>query len=426
MKTLKKILQVSLLIMLFIACSNDDEHSLNPTIANISPTSGPKTTIVTINGQDFGTDVNAVNVYFNDVEASVQMVTDTQITVEVPAKSFTGLVKVISNGKTLTRLEFTYTISDVQVTTFAGSTQGYTDGKITTAKFFLPFGVAIDTDGNVYVIDKHKIRKITPNREVSTLAGSTEGFLDDLGINAQFNEPKGLAIDSENNIYIADTFNHKIRKITPDGMVTTFAGSTEGFSEGIGVSSQFSFPNGIAVDSEDNIYVADVGNHRIRKITPFGVVSTLAGSTSGFADGTGSAAQFQRPTGVAVDSKNNIYVTDTFNFRIRKVTPLGMVSTLTVNNKGGVGSFVQFSRPRGIVVDSKNNIYVTEIDTDRILKITPLSRVSTLAGGVVRGFEDGTASVAKFNYPLGLAVDSEDNVYVADVNNYKIRKITQE
>ncbi len=424
MKKLKKILQVSLIIILFISCSKDDGASLNPTITNISPTSGPKTTQVTISGHNFGTDTSTTQVFFNEIEAVVESITDTEIIVQVPAKAFTGVIKVIKNGKPLIGPVFTYT-TDVQVTTFAGSTQGYTDGKITTAKFFLPLGVAIDTDGNVYVIDSHRIRKITPKREVSTLAGSTEGFLDDLGINAQFNESKGLAIDSENNIYMADRFNHKIRKITPDGMVTTFAGSTEGFSEGIGISSQFSFPNGIAVDSEDNIYVADVGNHRIRKITPFGVVSTLAGSTSGFANGLGTNAQFFSPQGVAVDSKNNIYVTDTFNSKIRKITPLGMVSTLAVNKKGGVEPFVQFSRPRGIAIDSKNNIYVSEIDTHRILKITPFGMVSTLAGGV-RGFVDGTASVAKFYYPLGLAVDSEDNVYIADVNNYKIRKITQE
>ena len=189
------------------------------------------------------------------------------------------------------------------------------------AHFDYPTGVAVDSSSNVYVADtwNHRIRKITSAREVSTLAGSTEGYKDATGTAATFNEPYGVAVDSSGNVYVADRSNNRIRKITSTGVVSTLAGSTEGYKDATGTAATFNSPADVAVDSSGNLYVADRLNHRIRKITPEGVVSTLAGSTEGYKDATGTTAQFNRPNGVAVDSSGILYVADSGNHRIRSI-----------------------------------------------------------------------------------------------------------
>jgi sugar lactone lactonase YvrE len=154
---------------------------------------------------------------------------------------------------------------------------------------------------------------------VSTLAGSTQGYTDGTGAAAQFSSPRGVAVDASGNVYVADWSNHRIRKVTPTGVVTTLAGSTNGYADGPGAAAQFFNPSGVAVDASGNVYVADTNNQRIRKVTPTGVVTTVAGSTRGYADDTGTAAQFFNPTGVAFDASGNVYVADSWNFRIRKI-----------------------------------------------------------------------------------------------------------
>jgi sugar lactone lactonase YvrE len=260
------------------------------------------------------------------------------------------------------------------VTTLAGSTTGFADGVATAARFSLPFGVAVDAAGNVYVADagNHRIRKISPAGAVSTLAGSTQGFVDGSGTAAQFNNPTAVAVDAAGNVYVADRSNHRIRKISPAGAVSTLAGSTQGSADGVGTAAQFSNPEGVAVDAAGNVYVADLNNHRIRKITPAGAVSTLAGSTAGFADGVGAAAQFNFPSGVAVDAAGNVYVADRSNHRIRKISPAGAVSTLAGSTQGfadGVGAAAQFSNPEGVAVDAAGNVYVADRSNHRIRKI---------------------------------------------------------
>ena len=209
------------------------------------------------------------------------------------------------------------------VTTLAGTgTIGFTDGAL--AQFNFPAGVAVDAAGNVYVadLDNQRIRKISAAGVVSTLAGSgTAGFLDATGTTAQFNFPSGVAVDAAGNVYVADGSNHRIRKVSAAGVVTTLAGSgTASLDDGSGATAQFISPAGVAVDAAGNIYVADRNNHRIRKISAAGIVSTLAGSaTAGFLDGSGASAQFNNPLGVAVDAAGNIYVADLSNHRIRQI-----------------------------------------------------------------------------------------------------------
>ena len=321
------------------------------------------------------------------------------------------------------------------VSTFAGSgTQGSTDGNGTVASFNYPYGVTTDAAGNVYVADliNHKIRKITPSGNVTTFAGSGSiGNANGNGIAASFNQPNGVATDAAGNVFVADRYNHKIRKITPAGDVTTFAGSGSiGSDNGNGIAASFYNPAGVATDAAGNVYVADQGNHKIRKITPAGDVTTLAGSGSqGSANSNGIAASFNVPSGVATDAVGNVYVADYYNNRIRKITPSGDVTTFagsgSMGSTNGNGSAASFYRPYGVATDAVGNVYVADHLNNKIRKITPSGDVTTLAGNGSMGSVDGNGTAASFNGAIGVATDAAGNVYVADVDNHKIRKITQ-
>ena len=314
------------------------------------------------------------------------------------------------------------------VRSLAGATSGFADGVGEDARFHFISGVAVDAAGNIYVGDRqnHRIRKVTPAGVVSTLAGSTQGFADGVGAAARFNNPWGVAVDAAGNVYVGDLSNRRIRKITPAGVVSTLAGSgANGSADGDGIVAQFSDPTGVAVDAAGTVYVADGGNSRIRKITPAGVVSTLAGSTPGFADGVGAAAQFQFPWGVAVDAGGNVYVADHSNHRIRRITPTGEVSTLAGSTEGssdGVGAAAQFSEPGAVAVDAGGAVYVADGGNSRIRKITPAGVVSTLAGSSP-GLADGVGAAAQFSFQRSVAVDAAGNIYVGDNGNGRIRKI---
>jgi sugar lactone lactonase YvrE len=321
------------------------------------------------------------------------------------------------------------------VTTLAGSgKKGFADGAGPQAKFVFPNGVAVDQSGNIFVADcgNHKIRKITLGGVVSTLVGSgKKGFADGTGSEAIFSHPTGLAVDEMGNIYIAEFSGNRVRKISPEGVVTTLAGSGKaGCADGTGVEATFNTLEGITVDSKGDIYVTDSKNHKIRKITPDGVVTTIAGSgNAGGADGAGAVASFNAPIGVAVDSGCNIYVCDTANHKIRKITPNGVVTTIAGTGKAGAedgnSSVASFNRPLGITIDGIGNIYVAEEKNNKIRKITPNGFVSTLAGSGKAGAEDGYGATASFNIPFGVAVDQFGTLYVADAQNNKIRKIYQ-
>jgi len=323
------------------------------------------------------------------------------------------------------------------VITLAGCIRGFRDGVGKKAKFNLPSDVVVDAAGNVYVADSsnHAIRKITPEGVVSTIAGGMRGFADGNRDEARFAGPAELAMDAKGNIYVADSdlYNYSIRKITPEGVVSTLAGvvSTLAGSGKAGfILTEFHELAGLATDRFDSVYVADAGNDSIRKITSEGEVSTLAGDGKyGFRDGVGKEARFKCPSDVVVDAKGNLYVADTDNHRIRKITPEGVVSTLAGGTRGfsdGTGTEAWFNSPSGVAVDNSGNVYVADSVNNRVRKITPDGVVSTLAGNGTRGFRDGVGTEAWFHSPHGLAVDSSNNVYVADTGNHRIRKITPE
>jgi sugar lactone lactonase YvrE len=300
--------------------------------------------------------------------------------------------------------------------TLAGSgSRGSTDGTGANARFIEPTDVAVDATGNVYVADSYnnKIRKITPNGVVTTLAGTgAEGSTDGTGTSASFASPSGVAVDSSGNVYVADYYNHKIRKISPSGVVSTLAGSGEyGSTDGIGTDASFAYPRGVAVDASENVYVADTNNNKIRKITRTAVVSTLAGSgREGSTDGTASNATFFLPDGIVVDASGNVYVAGNENHKIRKITPTGVVSTLAGSgSKGstdGTGAKASFRYPRGVAVDTIGNVYVADWGNHKIRKITPSGVVSTLAGSGRAESTDGSGSDASFYYPSGVEINT--------------------
>ncbi len=317
------------------------------------------------------------------------------------------------------------------VSTFAGSGEiGSADGSSSSASFSKPFGIAINASGNVYVADYwgNKIRKISAIGSVSTLAGSDmPGSVDGNGSSASFNAPKGIALDAAGNVYVADTYNNKIRKISPAGSVSTFAGSgVQGSADGSGSSASFDRPSGVAVDASGNVYVADPYNNKIRKISPAGLVSTFAGSgVKGSADGSYSSACFNYPNGIAIDASGNVYVADSGNNKIRKITSTGVVSTFAGSglqgSADGSGSSANFNAPLAVSVDNSGNVYVAA--NHSIRKISPSGIVSTLAGNGMSGSADGSGSSASFALPSGVVVDASRNIYVSDSNNDKVRKI---
>jgi sugar lactone lactonase YvrE len=325
---------------------------------------------------------------------------------------------------------FTILISNAQcVFTLAGSgVQGFANGNGTLTQFNLPFGVAVDISGNVYVADSQnsRIRKISPAGLVTTLAGSTFGYADGVGTSAQFYYPNGVAVDGTGNVYVTDSFNHRIRKITPQGIVSTIAGSgVAGFANGTGVAAQFNYPRGIVIDSSGNLYIADTSNHRIRKITSTGVVTTIAGSgIAGLINSSGTSARFNNPRGVTIDNFGNIYVADSSNHCIRKITPSGSVTTFagtgTIGSDDGV--FGRFNQPYGVACDSSGLIYVADSFNNKIRKINSLGIVSTFAGTGVAGY-DTSGSTIQFNRPSGICFDSSQNIYIGDYDNQRIRKI---
>jgi len=326
------------------------------------------------------------------------------------------------------------------VTTLAGLAEnpGKLDGTGSEARFWGPNDVARDVAGNLYVTDSgnNLIRKISPGGVVTTLAGNADagpGSADGTGNDARFRGPDGVAVDNNGNVYVADTFNHTIRKVTPAGVVTTLAGlaGAYGSTDGTNDQARFYFPNDLTIDAAGDLIVADTRSNTIRKVTPEGVVTTLAGraSSEGYAEGPGTVARFKGTDGIAVDGNGIVYVADGYNHSLRKITPAGFVSTLAglVENPGsndGTGSQARFQSPLGIAVDVAGDLYVGDTGNHTIRKVTSAGVVTTLAGlAGAPGKTDGIGSAARFLTPIGVVVSPDGWIYVADNGNHTIRRI---
>ena len=317
------------------------------------------------------------------------------------------------------------------VTTVAGAAgnTGSTDGPAASARFNTPRGIAADGASNLYIADtnNYTIRKITPAGTVSTLAGSAgfAGIANGTGSQARFRRPRGIAVNSANEIFVADETGQTIRKVTASGVVITFAGTSVGVSggpvDGNGTAARFNAPRGVSVDAAGNVYVADAGNGAIRRITPAADVTTLAGSgTRGSADGTSSAASFNFPAGVAAAPGGDVLVADTSNCLIRRVTAAGVTTTLAgsrdiFGSADGDGAAARFNFTIGVATDSTGNVYVGDSGNRLIRKITPTGSVASLTNG---------SSASLLVAPSGVVVDGNGSVLVANYGASNIVRVS--
>ena len=331
------------------------------------------------------------------------------------------------------------------ITTVAGNgTQGYSgdNGNATSAQLYNPHGVALDSSGNLYIADRenNRIRKVNSSGIITTVAGTgLAGYNGDniSATSADLNYPYGVAIDSSSNLYIADTDNNRIRKVNTSGIITTVAGTgSYGYSGdgGNATFAQLSYPRGVALDSSGNLYIADTWNYRIRKVNTSGIITTVAGTgSSGYSGDGGSAtsAQLSGPYGVALDSSSNLFIADTSNNRIRKVNTLGIITTVAgTGSKGYNGDNISatsagLNYPYGVALDSSSNLFIADTSNNRIRKVNTLGIITTVAGTGSWGYngDNISATSAQLSGPYGVALDSSCNLYIADTYNNRIRKV---
>jgi sugar lactone lactonase YvrE len=322
-----------------------------------------------------------------------------------------------------------------EVTTLTGgANSGNADGNKDTARFNGPNGIDIDADGNLYVADagNHRIRKITPAGDVTTIAGDTSGNANGPALSAGFKSPYGLAVAPNGDLYVADTGNNAIRKLS-GGVVTTVAGGpTKGLVDEVGEAAQFNQPFSLALDGSGNLYVADAGNHAIRKIDLSDparpVVSTLAGGSLGARDGALADARFNTPNDLAFGPDGNLYVADFGNNSIRAIDLIKKeVRTLAGGSlagfRNGNGRTAAFNAPTGLAVGKDGAIYVADNQNHRIRRVTPDGEATSLAGQRP-GFADGKGDAAEFYEPTDVAVGKDGKLYVADTRNQRIRVLS--
>lgn len=435
-----KQLNICLLMLASIlihGCEKKDgeEAAAVPVIKTVWPQEGAPSTIVTIRGKHFSPVRTENTVQFNGIAAIVIEASAGELQVVSPASGSTGPITLSVRNTDITGPVFTYTKAPEEYTVkiFAGNgTAGSVDGSLADIRLRSPEGVVMDAAGNLVITDRgnNRIRRITPGGIMTTVAGAdAAGYADGDAGNARFRLPWRSAVDAAGNIIVADRDNHCIRRIAPDGTVSTIAGTgTAGFADGDNHAARFNQPLDVAVDAAGNIYVADNLNHRIRRIAPDGTVSTLAGNgTAAFADGNGTEASLRNPSGIDIDAEGNVLVADRLNHRIRRITPQGVVTTIagegTKGFSDGEALLSRFADPYGITTDSKGNIIIADLNNAKIRKIDKDMRVSTIAG-TSQGLADGAGITARFSSPVDVCVDAADNIYVADLGNHCIRKIS--
>lgn len=400
---------------LFVSEDNGDIRRILP--------DGTVTTLCGISGQNGHTDGTGKNVRFFFPDGII-----------FDGTSNTLLVSELGNH------DIRRVTLDGTCTTWVG-TPGLSGATNSAGSFDAPYSTAVDSSGNVYVADQNNsvIRKVTPQGRVTTLAGlvGTSGSADGSGSAARFNQPAAVTVDTAGNVYVGDTSNHTIRKITPAGVVTTIAGmaGTFGTADGTGNGARFNKPYGITVDKTGtNLYVGDFNNDAVRKVViASGLVTTIAGTAGvgGSFDATGAAARFDGPVGVALDpTGTNLYVADYNNRTIRKVVVSSAVVTTVAGTEGaignvdGLGTAARFTNPRELACDSAGNLFIIDVLNHSVRKMTPAGVVTTLAGGAGSGAVDGVGSTAKFTNPAGVCVDAGGNLFVGDESNHAIRKVS--
>ncbi len=334
------------------------------------------------------------------------------------------------------------TATIVTVAGSAGAGFSGDGGRATAARLNAPGGIAVDAAGNLYVADtaNHRIRRVSPAGVITTIAGTgAGGFSGDGGpaAAAQLFSPTGVAVDGSGNVYIGDTFNNRVRRIAPDGTISTIAGTgTGGYTpDGVPATSvDLNGPTAVAVDAAGDLYVVEHEGGRVRKILPSGTITTVAGlEFDGFnGDGIpGVAAQLDSPSGVAVDAAGNVYIADSDNNRVRKVGGDGTITTIA--GTGGYGfngnaipaTSAQLNTPSGLAVDGSGNVYVADRYNDQVRKIVPGGAITVVAGSGKNGFAGdlGPAVAAELNSPTAVAVDAAGRIYIADTQNNRVRKV---
>jgi sugar lactone lactonase YvrE len=328
------------------------------------------------------------------------------------------------------------------ISTVAGSIGRGDGGPATSALLNSNIGITVDAAGNLYLADpsNHRIRKVTPDGMITRVAGTGEdGFSGDggLAINAQLNYPLGVAIANDGTIYIADSHNNRIRKITPDGKITTIAGTgSEGFSgdNGLAIDAELWDPTAVTLDGDGNLYIADQYNHRIRKVDKNGFITTVVGTVTAGFNGDGilaTSAGLTSPCGVAVDSHGNLFIAEYDGHRVRKVDTDGIITTVAGTGEqgfcgdNGPGNLAALDSPYGVTVDEQGNLYITDSHNHRVRRVAPNGTITTVAGTGIGGFNgDGQlATSAQLLYPEGVTLDKQGNLYVADSENFRIRKV---
>ena len=389
-----------------------------PVILGISPEGGTSGTEVLISGKNFDNTTAGNSVSFNKKAAVVLDASYTQLKVSAPDAAGSGEITLTTGGLTIVGPVFTYY---AVVQSFAVPET--------------PVMMARDKSGNLFVCGylTHVIYKITPDGKVTTFAGTgQQGYQDGKAEIAQFSNPVGLVFDGSGNLFVADYGNNCIRMISTSGLVSTFAGTPQaGYLDGVGGQALFNNPAGLAIDGSGNLYVTEIGNQRVRKITPAAQVSTFAGSgVAGFGDGKGTAALFNIPIGITMDLNSNLIIADAGNNRIRKIDPQGNVTTEagsgTAGFLDGAAGSAEFDLPYGVAVDNAGQIIIADLNNNRIRRLSD-GVVSTFAGNGDNADVDGIAPDASFNNPSDVLFDESGGIYyVADFGNNKIRKIIPE
>ena len=331
------------------------------------------------------------------------------------------------------------------ITTVAGnSTCGYSgDGSPASGAQLLPYAAALDSQGSLFLADQpnHRIRKISRDGIITTVAGNgTTGYSGDgaPGIKAQLDTPWGVATDARGNLFIADSHNHRIRKLATDGTITTFAGTgTQGYSGdgGAAAGAKLAVPSGVAVDAQGNVFIADTANHRVRRVSPDGIIRTVAGNGTAGISGDGSvatSAQVNYPQGLAVDGRGNLFIAEPFDHRVRKLSPDGTMVTAAgtgdfgYSGDGGMATRAVLNNPSSVAVDSQGNLFIADTYNNRIREVGPDGIITTVAGRETccHSGDGGPATSAELDGPLGIATDAQGNLYVAEGSAIRLLQVS--